>query len=603
MNSEILFCDICVYEKPYYIICNFCNKDACTDCYEKYFLLDNSLLNCMYCKENFNLDFVVKNIGTDFYKKYLSYLVNGKINKRKILESDKIYEIINLLLYLKTNKKYDRSNIDNKSQDTYTSKYIKLISLIYPKFTKIENFLTLLFENDDLQEFYYSYDYEELHDINKKTLLNFPYIRNIQTDGIIFYLRNKFEKGEKGESNEIKIKTETIICKCLESNCHGFIIYTENVENEPNNNYFCNVCNKKICKYCYESLEVDHTCDKKVIENIKYIKQESKICPKCSMSISKIEGCDQMWCVNCHTAFSWNTGKIVKNKNNIHNPHYFDWLYKPENKGELEEAKERELELEREEERNNPNYLLNKNHEHIYKFNRYLYKSNDKILPIVKYYVTEILKLYRSTVHVSDFLVNKLKSSIDCPLESTILQIKYFKNQVKIKRYEKETSLELHKILYTKSILNLFNTFTEKIKQLFNSKVVEKISYKKEEEVKLDEKTHKSNVEYVLDTILYFIIGIRKILEELNESLNETSIIYNVSIPVLNNILQLRFTDEKEVKMTREKIDTINSIINSKEYNHPLFSHELSFIYYTKFDEIKTEKYKKGSNKPIIIQL
>ena len=36
-----------------------------------------------------------------------------------------------------------------------------------------------------------------------------------------------------------------------------------------------------------------------------------------------VRNCDQMWCTQCHTAFNWRTGRI---QDNVHNPHYFEWL-------------------------------------------------------------------------------------------------------------------------------------------------------------------------------------------------------------------------------------------------------------------------------------
>jgi hypothetical protein len=36
-----------------------------------------------------------------------------------------------------------------------------------------------------------------------------------------------------------------------------------------------------------------------------------------------VKNCDQMWCTQCHTPFSWRTGHIEKN---VHNPHYFEWM-------------------------------------------------------------------------------------------------------------------------------------------------------------------------------------------------------------------------------------------------------------------------------------
>lgn len=86
---------------------------------------------------------------------------------------------------------------------------------------------------------------------------------------------------------------------------------------------------KRLCSKCDEEINENnnHVCDKNIVENIRYIKNTTKKCPNCNINICKINNtCDQMYCVFCHTTWSWITNKILSDTNETHNPHYFNKL-------------------------------------------------------------------------------------------------------------------------------------------------------------------------------------------------------------------------------------------------------------------------------------
>jgi hypothetical protein len=76
-----------------------------------------------------------------------------------------------------------------------------------------------------------------------------------------------------------------------------------------------------------------HVCDPNNIETANLLKKDTKACPKCASMIFKISGCDQMFCTQCHTAFSWRTGSIETKV--IHNPHYYQYLREQSADGEI----------------------------------------------------------------------------------------------------------------------------------------------------------------------------------------------------------------------------------------------------------------------------
>jgi hypothetical protein len=108
------------------------------------------------------------------------------------------------------------------------------------------------------------------------------------------------------------------IMKCPGAECRGFLSTA----------YKCGTCQLWACPDCMvmkgKEKDSPHTCDEALKATVAMIVKESKPCPKCGERISKVDGCDQMFCVDCHTAFSWNTGQLVSGV--IHNPHYYEYL-------------------------------------------------------------------------------------------------------------------------------------------------------------------------------------------------------------------------------------------------------------------------------------
>jgi len=115
---------------------------------------------------------------------------------------------------------------------------------------------------------------------------------------------------------------------CPTENCRGFL----------SSQWKCGLCEKWYCSHCHEfkglTHDTPHECNPDNIESAKLINQDSKPCPNCHSLIFKINGCDQMFCTQCHVAFSWRTGNITRTSQ-IHNPHYFEWLRENENGGQI----------------------------------------------------------------------------------------------------------------------------------------------------------------------------------------------------------------------------------------------------------------------------
>ena len=142
----------------------------------------------------------------------------------------------------------------------------------------------------------------------------------------IFNLNEKIRRlrFEDDTDSEIPNKSEKkFIQKCPVDECKGFL----------STSLKCGICSTYVCKHCQlpkkGKHDEEHKCDPNTVETVKLLKSDTKPCPSCSIPIYKISGCDQMYCVECHTAFSWKKGTIERGV--IHNPHYYEMQRKLNN--------------------------------------------------------------------------------------------------------------------------------------------------------------------------------------------------------------------------------------------------------------------------------
>ena len=115
----------------------------------------------------------------------------------------------------------------------------------------------------------------------------------------------------------VEVEKKKFIMGCPGEECRGFLSQA----------WKCGICDVYVCSKCRCVKEgrddETHVCDPDSVATATMMKEETKPCPSCAVPIFKISGCPQMWCTECHTTFSWDTGKIETGV--VHNPHYYQW--------------------------------------------------------------------------------------------------------------------------------------------------------------------------------------------------------------------------------------------------------------------------------------
>ncbi len=138
---------------------------------------------------------------------------------------------------------------------------------------------------------------------------------------------HRLEAGEEEIQSTVReVETEKkerkeFVRRCPHDNCKGFL----------SSAWKCGLCENYTCKDCLivkgKEREAAHECKGDDLATAKLIAKDTKFCPnpQCGIGIMRTEGCSQMFCTSCKTAFDWNTMKIITS-GHIHNPHYFAYL-------------------------------------------------------------------------------------------------------------------------------------------------------------------------------------------------------------------------------------------------------------------------------------
>ena len=268
-SETLIECPFCIedFKENQIFKCFHCNESNCVDCHKKWLLQSSQQPHCLNpsCKAIIPLDVQIDTFGQKWvlgtYKEYKKELLfNLEVNKIPITLNEIARE--KYISSLET-------DLNKEDQDFRIS-----LKPLQDQLNKI---------NDQINS-----------------------LRKTHNDKM---------RPKRDELNSIRIKKTyqkfIYTYKCPSNECKGFL----------NSKFICELCETNVCKDCYVNISEDqnHECNQDDVETFKQIKKEAKPCPKCGEFISKIGGCDQMFCNQCGTAFSWKTGQIEAGL--IHNPH------------------------------------------------------------------------------------------------------------------------------------------------------------------------------------------------------------------------------------------------------------------------------------------
>lgn len=466
-------CNVCAEKynktKKCKVVCNKCDFEVCRECAKKYLVDLKDEFNCMSCKQVWHREF----LSINFEKVFMSKLY--KLHRENILFNRE-------MSMMQATQPYVVREI-NKEKNKYEQIELKLkykIELI----KKVKTFLGTLQFEEPCQDSSncvgiiggleygvcnvckkqrnliikcprsscngsYS-DFDKCDLCNEINLMRLQYKRDLELSAQK-YVEIMLMNCQLEDTNRNKgIQKKKFIRKCPKNDCRGFLSTALK----------CDLCENYACKDCHEIVglnrKANHTCLEENVKSVQLLMKDSKACPKCSSLTYKISGCSQIWCIECHTAWDWNTGKIDLGK--IHNPHYHEYI----RKNSIQMAGDRN------------NCAVDGD----FRFNLFNLSNNNYYLQEIARCVLHIHEVERRRFSRRDRLENNLQLRIDF-MRNKITE-KDFKKKIQIKEKKNEKYIQIDNvlemyvmcmrdILYSqKPLLNDYFTEIENLRQYTN---------------------------------------------------------------------------------------------------------------------------------------
>ena len=250
--------------------CCFCQESACRRCIQTFITSTTNDPHCMHCKKVWEREFIDDNLTA-------TYRMNDYKKHRENILMDR-----EIALMPATQHRAEQIRAADKLEKEMLPPFDLQLKELYAQSAELTKKINTIYtmRNEVLYE-----------------------ARTLRTG--------------KGKKDKVEVN---FIRKCPDGDCRGFLSTA----------WKCGLCSKWACPECHEikgdSRDTAHECKPENVATAKLLAKDSRPCPGCAVVISKIEGCDQMWCPQCHTAFSWRTGH--KETGVVHNPHYYEWQRK-----------------------------------------------------------------------------------------------------------------------------------------------------------------------------------------------------------------------------------------------------------------------------------